>query len=50
MCVSRSLPHKSSRAQQLDFRGYTSFGSRLIKQTYSVYVETPTGRRKWHLG
>ncbi|RDX54921.1 hypothetical protein OH76DRAFT_849617 [Lentinus brumalis] len=25
------------------------FGSRLIKQTYSVYVETPTGRRKWHL-
>ena len=26
------------------------FGSRLIKQTYSVYVDTPTGRRKWHLG
>ncbi|TBU64402.1 Gti1/Pac2 family-domain-containing protein [Dichomitus squalens] len=25
------------------------FGSRLIKQTYSVYVDTPTGRRKWHL-
>ncbi|KAI0743985.1 Gti1/Pac2 family-domain-containing protein [Daedaleopsis nitida] len=25
------------------------YGSRLIKQTYSVYVETPTGRRKWHL-
>ncbi|CDO69158.1 hypothetical protein BN946_scf185042.g60 [Trametes cinnabarina] len=26
------------------------FGSRLIKQTYSVFVDTPTGRRKWHLG
>ncbi|KAI8993968.1 hypothetical protein BD414DRAFT_268926 [Trametes punicea] len=25
------------------------FGSRLIKQTYSVFVDTPTGRRKWHL-
>ncbi|KAH9929587.1 Gti1/Pac2 family-domain-containing protein [Epithele typhae] len=25
------------------------YGSRLIKQTYSVYVDTPTGRRKWHL-
>ncbi|KAM5533203.1 hypothetical protein V8D89_013159 [Ganoderma adspersum] len=25
------------------------FGDRLIKQTYSVYVDTPTGRRKWHL-
>ncbi|KAI0666010.1 Gti1/Pac2 family-domain-containing protein [Trametes maxima] len=24
-------------------------GSRLIKQTYSVFVDTPTGRRKWHL-
>ncbi|KAI0368289.1 hypothetical protein BV20DRAFT_1037142 [Pilatotrama ljubarskyi] len=25
------------------------YGSRLIKQTYSVFVDTPTGRRKWHL-
>ncbi|KAI0633581.1 Gti1/Pac2 family-domain-containing protein [Trametes polyzona] len=25
------------------------YESRLIKQTYSVFVETPTGRRKWHL-
>lgn len=21
----------------------------LVKQTYSVFVETPRGRRKWHL-
>ncbi|KAI0823434.1 Gti1/Pac2 family-domain-containing protein [Trametes gibbosa] len=25
------------------------YESRLIKQTYSVFVDTPTGRRKWHL-
>lgn len=23
--------------------------SSLVKQTYSVFVETPRGRRKWHL-
>ncbi|KAH9946948.1 Gti1/Pac2 family-domain-containing protein [Amylocystis lapponica] len=27
----------------------TSLGSRLVKQTSSVYVQTPAGRRKWHL-
>lgn len=31
---------------RLSFR----YHNRLIKQTYSVYVETPDGRRKWHLG
>ncbi|KIP01894.1 hypothetical protein PHLGIDRAFT_32392 [Phlebiopsis gigantea 11061_1 CR5-6] len=25
------------------------YQNRLIKQTYSVFVETPEGRRKWHL-
>jgi len=32
--------------------GPTEYGSNrgsLIKQTYSVFVETPRGRRKWHL-
>ncbi|KAF9482215.1 hypothetical protein BDN70DRAFT_450260 [Pholiota conissans] len=28
-------------------RGY--FRQRLTKQTYSVFVETPRGRRKWHM-
>lgn len=27
-----------------------SLTSRLIKQTYSIFVDLPTGRRKWHLG
>ncbi|KAK1222769.1 hypothetical protein PQX77_014378 [Marasmius sp. AFHP31] len=29
--------------------GRGCFRENLIKQTYSVYVETPRGRRKWHL-
>lgn len=32
--------------------GPTDYGTNrgsLIKQTYSVFVETPRGRRKWHL-
>ncbi|KAL4073706.1 Gti1/Pac2 family-domain-containing protein [Scleroderma citrinum] len=28
---------------------YQSVRSSLVKQTYSVFVETPRGRRKWHL-
>lgn len=34
--ISNSTPHDPSR-------------SVLTKQTYTVYVETPSGRRKWHL-
>jgi len=30
-------------------RSPTSLRGNLIKQTYSVFVETPHGRRKWHL-
>lgn len=29
---------------------YPRFRNRLVKQTYSVFVETQEGRRKWHLG
>lgn len=35
------------RTQSSSSRGYQREG--LIKQTYSVFVETPRGRRKWHL-
>ena len=29
---------------------YDGSKDRLVKQTYSVFVETQEGRRKWHLG
>jgi len=38
---SGSHPHNNSRQEPVR--------SSLVKQTYSVYVDTPRGRRKWHL-
>jgi len=45
--------HEKPSSQQLYADGfspvYDSARSVLIKQTYTVYVDTPPGRRKWHL-
>ncbi|KAI0339959.1 hypothetical protein BDW22DRAFT_1335385 [Trametopsis cervina] len=39
----------TARTLLRDVRWYTSHHNRLVKQTYSVYVDKPDGRRKWHL-
>ncbi|KAF4621114.1 hypothetical protein D9613_000517 [Agrocybe pediades] len=45
--------HEKTPSQQLYADGLSSVydpsRSVLIKQTYTVYVDTPRGRRKWHL-
>ncbi|CAA7261825.1 unnamed protein product [Cyclocybe aegerita] len=45
--------HEKPSSQQLYgesmLPGYDPTRSGLIKQTYTVYVETPRGQRKWHL-
>jgi len=46
--------HEKPTSQQLfskniPYPGYDPSRSFLIKQTYTVFVETPRGQRKWHL-
>lgn len=36
-------------SQAMPYPGYDPSRSFLIKQTYTVFVETPRGQRKWHL-
>lgn len=43
----RSLNNMANECtQHIDSRAGSYY---LVKQTYSVFVDTPTGRRKWHL-
>ncbi|KAH8118932.1 Gti1/Pac2 family-domain-containing protein, partial [Phellopilus nigrolimitatus] len=45
------LYHERDSGTEFDSFTDSELGAsyRLVKQTYSVFVETPSGRRKWHL-
>ena len=45
LIFGRSISNRSLRP----YPGYDPSRSFLIKQTYTVFVETPRGQRKWHL-